>query len=105
MKKLICRVEPNRDEVEKEGGREGKGERKDRGAETEIETETERQCSVNSMFGPRPPGSGTFSSVSSPYTLPGLSFLELCSVSCNKSILTRTDDFSVSRGPQGVVEG
>ena len=90
------------DEVEKEGGREREKERKDR--ETEIEQEAEKQSSVSSMLGPRPRGSGTFHPVGSPGTLLGLSFLELDSVSCNQSMLTRTDDFSVSRGPQGTVE-
>lgn len=47
---------------------------------------------------------GTFIPVCSPCTLLGLSFLELGSVSCNKSILTKTEDLSVSHGPQGKVE-
>ena len=90
------------DEVEKEGGRESERERARK--DTERQRSSKRQSSVSNVLGPRPPGSGTFPPVSSPCTLLGLSFLELGSVSCNQSILTRTDDFSVSHGTQGTVE-
>lgn len=66
LKKLVCRINPNGNEVEKEGGREeGREERQTRDTETES--------SVNSRLGLRTPGSRTFSPESSPCTLSELS--------------------------------
>lgn len=76
IKKLVCSMKSNRDEVEKEGkwGEEGR----DRGRQGgSVESQRDTGRSVNNMPGSRPPGSGTFGPVGTPCILLGLHSFEL----------------------------
>ena len=84
IKMLVCRIKPERDR--------------------QTDRQTKCVSFADNIPGARPPDSGTFSPVSSPCALFGLSFLELGSVSCNKSISTETDDVRVSCRPHRKVE-
>lgn len=65
IKKLVCSMKSNRDEVEKEGKWGEKGRERGRQGGS-VESQRETGSSVNNMPGSRPPGSGTFGPVGTP---------------------------------------